>query len=521
MNPGCWKVDENDEAARWAKTDRHHRFSDELWTELYSTKSTGSKAIYIDIDDENDDKGAKEYSQWSDLPDLILEKIFSYLHIRERYYCSLVCKNWYRAFSLPYVWSRFVLEDTTLTRARFNYYCGWQYVLDHVRTSCCLSTVGNKIRYLTIMPMMNFYNLYEFMNMISWYMEQKEEKENVKLGIGTNIEWLKFTFPCNMTTRDDTERIRLFGTGGKLLEALKRLMGNLKNLRNLLLIDLMLDPKDAQYLLDEVVSSSCLALKTLYVVNTTKVYYPLLHVGVFLNLHKLVISPQNLGDDVVELLGNTNLKHLHILQNRYSPDDENINPVSAKVWKQCKKNNPDLCVHLQLECVKPKPLIWQECAPVKTVLYNSTRLQLRTDELMTVVDFYRTDLRVYGHLSIARIHRSKSFHERIDGSLLLLVRECPKLTTLAVTERISTATVLLLAYTGKNLRRLHIRKNAVIIKSEWPQSPEWSDEFYLWLKINSRSYELVEKEVSQIVGYEWKFLSDKEYIKLRCNLYEP
>lgn len=49
---------------------------------------------------------------------------------------------------------------------------------------------------------------------------------------------------------------------------------------------------------------------------------------------------------------------------------------------------------------------------------------------MTVVDFYRTDLRVYGHLSIARIHRSKSFHERIDGSLLLLVRECPKLTTL-------------------------------------------------------------------------------------------
>lgn len=140
------------------------------------------------------------------------------------------------------------------------------------------------------MPMMNFYNLYEFMNMISWYMEQKEEKENVKLGIGTNIEWLKFTFPCNMTTRDDTERIRLFGTGGKLLEALKRLMGNLKNLRNLLLIDLMLDPKDAQYLLDEVVSSSCLALKTLYVVNTTKVYYPLLHVGVFLNLHVSLTS---------------------------------------------------------------------------------------------------------------------------------------------------------------------------------------------------------------------------------------
>lgn len=30
----------------------------------------------------------------------------------------------------------------------------------------------------------------------------------------------------------------------------------------------------------------------------------------------LVITPQNLGDDVIYLLGQTKLKHLHILQNR-------------------------------------------------------------------------------------------------------------------------------------------------------------------------------------------------------------
>lgn len=65
------------------------------------------------------------------------------------------------------------------------------------------------------MPMLNFYNLYEFMNMVSWYAEQRESKENVELGIGSNIRYFKFTFPCNMTTRDDSERIRLFGTGGK------------------------------------------------------------------------------------------------------------------------------------------------------------------------------------------------------------------------------------------------------------------------------------------------------------------
>lgn len=32
----------------------------------------------------------KEYSTWNELPDLLLEEIFKYLTIRERYYASLV-----------------------------------------------------------------------------------------------------------------------------------------------------------------------------------------------------------------------------------------------------------------------------------------------------------------------------------------------------------------------------------------------------------------------------------------------
>lgn len=85
-------------------------------------------AVFIDIDNDDEvaDSEEKEYSRWSELPDLLLEKIFSYLTIREKYYISLVCKSWNRAFYLPYVWSQFVLEDNTLTRGRFNYYTGWQ-----------------------------------------------------------------------------------------------------------------------------------------------------------------------------------------------------------------------------------------------------------------------------------------------------------------------------------------------------------------------------------------------------------
>lgn len=189
-----------------------------------------------------------------------------------------------------------------MTRGRFNYYSGWQvgkyptyialtfksilfqYVLDHLRTQTCLSQVGRHFRHLVFEPMLNFYNLYEFMNMISWYTEQTH-KDIVAAGVGTYIKSLKFTFPCNMSNRDETERVRLFGTGGKLLDALKRLMGNLKKLRKLELIDLMLDQREAQHLLDGVCETCHLTLRTLILINTTRVQYQIFHAGVFLNLY--------------------------------------------------------------------------------------------------------------------------------------------------------------------------------------------------------------------------------------------
>lgn len=47
------------------------------------------KACYIDALEEPYDPD-RVYSQWHELPDLLLEQIFSYLTIPERYYASLV-----------------------------------------------------------------------------------------------------------------------------------------------------------------------------------------------------------------------------------------------------------------------------------------------------------------------------------------------------------------------------------------------------------------------------------------------
>ncbi|CAG9760875.1 unnamed protein product [Ceutorhynchus assimilis] len=523
MNSGGWVVDENEEAAeksRLAKTDRHHSFSKKIWYEMYNKAKSmpSSKAIFIDQDQA--EGSSDEYSQWSDLPDLILENIFTQLSIKERYYASCVCKNWNRAFYLPFVWREFTLDDHTLTRSKFNYYLGWQYVLDHLRTSLCLQTIGKHIKHLIIKPMMNFSNLYEFMNILSWYIEQSVDTKSTIVGVGQKIEHLKFTFPCNMTTREDDDRIKLFGTGGKLLAGLKRLMGNLNKLQSLELTDLLLEPCEAQFLLDQVCQGCCLTMKTLSLINATKIPYQVLHVGVFLNMLELHISPQNLGEDLVELLGFTNLKHLHIVQNRYTIDEGFIKPVGLHCWKKIRSAKEDLNVHLQVESKQFKSVIWQEGAPVRSVVYNSAHIGLKADQLINTIDFFKQDLRTYGHMNIPRFHMAKAFTDRNDENLVMLARSCTYLSTLIVTERISTSTVLLLAYTGRNLKWLHIRGNAVIIRCDWLKSPDWSNEFYAWLKCNSRSYQLVENEVSQILKYKWTFLTDKAFQRLEIDLHD-
>ena len=46
-------------------------------------------------------------------------------------------------------------------------------------------------------------------------------------------------------------------------------------------------------------------------------------------------------------------------------------------------------------------------------------------------------------------------------------------------------------------------------------------DFYEWLKRSSRSYEAMEKEVSQILGFRWYALNDKQYKLTPININIP
>lgn len=95
------------------------------WFDLYLVFRLIILGIFIDTDEQKLPPD-HEYSQWDLLPDIALGQIFSYLTIREKYWASLTCRNWYHAFHLSETWAVFKLDDHTLTRRRFNYYSGWQ-----------------------------------------------------------------------------------------------------------------------------------------------------------------------------------------------------------------------------------------------------------------------------------------------------------------------------------------------------------------------------------------------------------
>jgi len=325
-----------------------------------------------------------------------------------------------------------------------------------------------------------------------------------------------FSIVCMKTINSENLPDKMYGTGGEMLGMLKSVVGILTSLRTLQLTDLLLDGKEGVQLLDDVCICCCESLRTLEIVNVTRMCHPLIHPGTFVNLTDLKMSPQNLHEDLLELLGHSKLVNLFIIQNKYTLTGRSL-PYQA--WKSCRRNNPKLRVHLVSEDGNQRELYWQQRAPVKSIVYASPYARVTESQILQIVEWYKSDLEVFGHLLLPRYKMPKAFDDRIDSLLIMLARQCPFLHTMVIRERVSTATILLLAYTAKNLVHLHVRRNCVVKKMDWSPNLWMDTELIEWMKINSRSYEDTEKEVAQTLGLKrWHFLSDKQFKMLELNL---
>lgn len=144
----------------------------------------------------------------------------------------------------------------------------------------------------------------------------------------------------------------------------------------------------------------------------------------------LTISPQNIDDDVLSLLADTKLRHLHLLQNCYTPKYVTISACGVKAWRSLKKTNPRMRVHLRLENLDDGEVVLQPEAPVHSITYCAPQARIRPELVVRMVDHYRNTLAVYGHELLPRFSSPKPFHNRIDSLLLLMCRQCFNVDTL-------------------------------------------------------------------------------------------
>lgn len=84
----------------------------------------------------------------------------------------------------------------------------------------------------------------------------------------------------------------------------------------------------------------------------------MLATSAFVNLRCLIISPHNLGDDLVEaFVSLQRLRNLHIVSNAYSQPSPT--PVDYRVWRDIRKRCTKLRVHLVTEGKHNKEICFQ------------------------------------------------------------------------------------------------------------------------------------------------------------------
>jgi len=128
-------------------------------------------------------------------------------------------------------------------------------------------------------------------------------------------------------------------------------------------------------------------------------------------------------------------------------------------------------------------------------------------------------------MGIERAFRSRKFDRRCDQSALRLMLRCVHLTVLAIRERISTATRVLIGLVASTRmardgqrRYLSVRRNALLKRINWTISDvkHLSDDLsieidYDWLKTIATSYENTMEHMEKLMRSNAVIIDDNRY----------
>ncbi|CAI2357955.1 unnamed protein product [Caenorhabditis sp. 36 PRJEB53466] len=455
-------------------------------------------------------------SDWKSMPVEVLEDIFQRLPVKNKGRCSQVCRQWRKGFNSSVSWRTFTFKDGIFVRRKYTQHSGWQYHIDHWRLRNLITNTTNHWRTLIIEPVTNIFNLYEFFRVLANYAEYYEKfsmKERPQAKIHTfDFKWHLHIENNEVGGIEDKD----VGTGGQILYSLGNVLKYLHGLQSLSLADLQLTQAEADDFLNTLLEKFWDKLTYLSLLNVTLQPKPVLQVGCFLKLRKLLVSPQMLSSETLSLLAC--LEHLETLSIVQDEKSSQSTDISRHAWNMFTHQNMDRTRVWLILRGKPKTsLIIQPGAPVYGIRMEESAGQLTMELAEQIANFYSGTLRHFIQCGLERMKRGKTMEERVDSALIEVVSRCQLLERVACRERFSYGTAVILSvYAERYGINLWMRKNALLRRICWCRTDMKSYGIsFDWLKSRTRSEELVIETVHCSTGQPMAVLDDKSYRALK------
>lgn len=377
---------------------------------------------------------------WEELPTILLEEIFSLLPIRYRYYCSQVCRTWYETFHSPVIWYTFIFDGVIFTRKKFNLFHGYERILNPYRVQFYLPRKSQHIRQLIIKPIAEYNNMCDFLNILSNFIRYHDINDYPF----PYLEEFSFTFHILVCIDDDRNNqgamfnayyqhpnafIRgnkhYYGTGGMILQTLRRFISSVRRLKRFTLNNLLLESNsDIGACLEELLENSSETLESMEILNYTSHITALYNVGLFSNLNTLSISSHSLSDDVLLLFANhlLHLYRLNIVQDELTIPCRYSDAVWTEIESILKENKRKWFVRMitKGKC-KSEPLWPSYPAPIRAIVYDTLKIKIVRSSLYTCMENYSKTLEIYVSAECIKEHFFQySFFFRVISNLCVV-----------------------------------------------------------------------------------------------------
>jgi hypothetical protein len=270
------------------------------------------------------------------------------------------------------------------------------------------------MRRLIIKPVAEYHNMCDFLNLLSNFIHYHDFDDYPF----PYLEEFSFTFYVLVSIDADTNnqgdflhafyqypsaiirgKKRYYGTGGVILQTLRRFISSIRCLKRFSLNNLLLETNsDIGACLDELLQNSCETLEHIEILNYTSHIIPLYTIGLFSNLHSISISPHSLADDVLLLFANhlIHLYRLNIIHDELSIPCRYSDSVWIEIDSILRENQRQWFIRMVTrgKC-KTEPFWPGSPAPIRAIVYDTRSVKVVHTSIYTCMEQYSKTLEIY------------------------------------------------------------------------------------------------------------------------------